>query len=167
MNEQFNIFDIIYPKFKIQNKVHLIECFAGYGSQAMAMKRLGIDFKHHKICEWAVKSIQAYKDIHFENDNTDYSKNLKVEEIREYLFEKGISQNYNEAMTYEQIKRLSEQQVRTIYNNIQATHNLVNIQQVKAEDLEITDKEHITYLLTYLLIPMSRYFRGGKRCWIF
>ena len=37
----------------------------------------------------------------------------------------------------------------TIYNNIKATHNLVNIQQVHGEDLEITDTDKYCYVMTY------------------
>lgn len=122
---------------------------SGYGSQALALKYLGVDFTHHRICEWAIKSIQAYKDIHFTNDNTDYSQLCTKEQLIDYLFKKGISANYNEPMTYDQIKRLSESQLRTIYNNIITTKNLVNITQVKAKDLDVTNKEDFTYLLTY------------------
>ena len=145
---QLDIFDLMYEPFKITKPIKLIEFFGGYGSQALALKYLGANFEHHKLCEWAVKSIQAYKDVHMTNDDTDYSKDLSIEEVKEYLFNKGISSNYNEPMTKEQINRLTEKAARTIYNNIQATHNLVNIQQVKGDDLEINDKEHFTYLLT-------------------
>ena len=150
---QQSIFDFMYEPFKITKPIRLIEFFAGYGSQALALKYLGANFEHHKICEWAIKSIQAYKDIHFTDDNTDYSKDLSIQDVKDYLYEKGISSNYNDPMTKEQIQRLNEKQARTIYNNIQATHNLVNIQQVKGKDLDITD----TYLLTYLLISMPRF----------
>ncbi len=92
------IFDLLYPPFKIKNKVRTIELFGGYGSQLMALKYLGVDVEQWKLCEWAVKSIQAYKDLHCENDNTDYSKDLSVEQIKKYLLEKGISSNYNEPM---------------------------------------------------------------------
>ena len=143
------IFDFLYPKFKIDKPIRLIELFGGYGSQALALKYLGANFEHWKLVEWAVKSIQAYKDIHFTDDNTDYSKDLSVEEIKEYLFNKGISSNYNEPMNESQIKRLNDSQARAIYNNIQATHNLVNIQQVKGEDLEIKDTDKYTYIMTY------------------
>ena len=146
---QTSIFDLMYPKFKITKPIKLIEFFAGYGSQALALKYLNIPFEHHKICEWAVKSIQAYKDIHFTDDDTDYSKDLSIDQIKDYLYKKGISSNYNEPMTESQIKRLNEKQVRTIYNNIKATHNLVNIQQVKGCDLEITNKDKYDYILTY------------------
>lgn len=146
---QGSIFDFMYPKFKINKKIHLISFFSGYDSQALALKYLNIPFVHHKTCEWAVKSIQALKDLHFENDNTDYSKEKTDNEIKEYLYNKGISQNYNEPMTKQQIDRLNINQARTIYNNIIATHNLVNIQQVKGVDLEISNTDKYEYILTY------------------
>lgn len=147
--EQFSIFDELYETFKIKNKIRLIELFAGYGSQNLSLKYIGADYESWKICEWAIKSIQAYKDIHYTDCKDDYSKNLTKEEIIDYLYKKGVSQNYNEPMDYKQIARLSEDQLRTIYNNIQITKNLVNIQQVKGSDLEIADTENYTYLLTY------------------
>lgn len=133
--DQYSMFDYIYEPFKITKPIRLIEFFAGYGSQTLALKYLGVNFEHWKTCEWAVKSIQAYKDIHFPNDNTDYSKDLNVDEIVQYLFKKGISSNYNEPMNESQIKRLSEEELRRIYNNIQATHNLVNIQEAGGSNL--------------------------------
>ena len=85
------------------------------------MKYLGINFEHYKTCEWAVKSIQALKDLHFEEDKKDYSKGIEIEQIKEFLLNKGISSNYNDPMSKSQIDRLNEKQARTIYNNIQAT----------------------------------------------
>lgn len=138
--------------FYLNKPIRLIEFFAGYGSQSKALEELtkyGIKFEHWKICEWAVKSIQAYKDLHFANDNTDYSRYFTFEYIAQVLFENGISSNYNEPMTLEQIKRLGEKQCRNIYNNCIATHNLVNIQKCTAEKLEITDTDKYDYILTY------------------
>ena len=145
---QRSIFDGTIP-FKLNKPVRLISLFSGYDSQALALKYLSINFEHYKTCEWAVKSIQALKDLHFKDDITDYSKNLTQDEIIDYLTSKGISANYNEPMTREQIKRLGEQKQRQIYNNIKASHNLVNIQQVKASDLEIVDVDKYCYLMTY------------------
>ena len=148
MAEQISMFDGS-QQFKITKPIRLIECFAGYGSQALALKYLGANFEHWKIAEWAVKSIQAYKDIHFTDDNTDYSSQYDKEWLIDYLFEKGISADYNKPMTREQIARMGEEKIRTVYNNIIATHNLVSVCNVRGEDLEITDTEHFTYLLTY------------------
>lgn len=145
---QRSIFDGTIP-FKINKPIRLISLFSGYDSQALALKYLSINFEHYKTCEWAVKSIQALKDLHFKDDTIDYSKNLIQSEIIDYLTNKGISVNYNEPMTREQIKRLGEQKQRQIYNNIKASHNLVNIQQVKASDLEIVNVDKYCYLMTY------------------
>ena len=144
---QTTIFDFIYPKYKITKPIRLIETFSGYGSQALALKYLGVEFEHWKTCEWAIKSIQAYKDIHFTNDTKEIS--MSKDEMIDYLYNKGISSNYNEPMTKNQISRLNEKQLKTIIENIEITHNLVNIQQVKGQDLEIIEKEQYEYILTY------------------
>jgi len=52
-------------------------------------------------------------------------------------------------MTLEQIKRLGEDKARIIYNNIMATHNLVNIQQAKGKDFDIVDTDKYCYMMTY------------------
>lgn len=148
MQEQ-TIFDFLYPKFKIKNKIRLITLFSGYDSQALALKYLGANFELYKTCEWAVKSIQALKDLHFSNDDNDYSKSFDIDEIKDWLYKKGISQNYNEPMNKKQIDRMSEQYARKVFNNIIATRNLVNIQQVKGKDLEIRDTDKYTYIMTY------------------
>lgn len=149
IENQTTIFDMLYPKKKITKPIKMITLFSGYDSQCLSMKYLGIKYVHHKTCEWAVKSIQALKDIHFKDDNYDYSKDLSESEVKEYLLNKGISNNYNDPMNNQQINRLNEKQARTIYNNIKATHNLVNIQQVKGSDLEISDTDKYEYIMTY------------------
>ena len=95
---QISLFDGDTP-LKITKPIRLIELFAGYGSQSLALKYLKVPFEHWKICEWAVKSIQAYKDLHFEDDNCDYSKAYSVDELIEMLLAKGISADYNAPMT--------------------------------------------------------------------
>jgi len=146
---QTTIFDCLYPKYKITKPIRLIEFFAGYGSQALALKYLGVEFEHWKICEWAIKSIQAYKDIHFDNINFDFSGDLTKDNLVKVLYELGISNNYNEPMTKQQIERLNINQLKTIWNNIVTTKNLVNIQQAKGKDLEIVDTDKYDYILTY------------------
>ena len=41
------IFDMLYEDYKITKPIRLIEFFAGYGSQAFALKYLGANFEHH------------------------------------------------------------------------------------------------------------------------
>lgn len=152
------IFDMMYPKFKIDKPIKLIEMFGGYGSQFLSLKYINADVEHHKLIEWAAKSIQAYNDIHIQ-DYTDYSKDLTDDEVLDKLFSLGVSLNYNEPATREQLKR---QNYRKIYNNIIATNNLVNIQQVKGKDLEITDKDKYIYVCSYSF-PCQDLSNAGKK----
>lgn len=162
MGNNLTIYDCLYPKYKIKKPIRLIEFFAGYGSQALALKYLGIPFEHWKICEWAVKSIQAYKDLHFPDWNGELDGLYKAEHLYKTLYNEGISSNYNEPMTLEQIKRLGVEKAEEItYNNI-VTHNLVNIQQVKGEDLDIRDIDKYTYLFTYSF-PCQDLSLAGKQ----
>lgn len=142
---QVTIFDVLYPKYKIAKPIRLIELFSGYGSQYLALKYLGANVKHYKICEWATKSIQAYNDLHIQ-DYFDYSGDLSDDNILKVLVELGVSINYNEPAAKEQLKRLD---FRKIYNNIIATNNLVNIQNVKGENFKIVDKDKYDYIMTY------------------
>lgn len=151
------------PKLDLSNKpIRLIELFAGYGSQSLALDYLGVNYESHKICEWAVPSIIAYKDIHKSNDNTDYSKDLTTAELIDILERLGISNNYNKPMTREQIARFSEDKIRLIYNSIKSTNNLVNISTTRAKDLEIEDVDKYNYIVTYSF-PCQSLSSSGKR----
>lgn len=159
---QTNMFEYLYDPVKINKHVRIIELFAGYGSQALALKYLGVDYESYKICEWNYKSCNAYKRIHFGNDNTDYSKDLTKEEIIDYLYGKGISADWNKPMDRLQITRLKEDKLREIYNDIKITHNLVDISKVKGTDLEIVDKKNNFYIMTYSF-PCQDLSLRGKR----
>ena len=87
--EQLSLFSQLWQDYKIKKPIRLIELFAGYGSQHLALKYLGANFESHRIAEWAVKSIQAYKDLHCSEDHTDYSKPLTDEEEQTFLTRKG------------------------------------------------------------------------------
>lgn len=144
---QMSFFDGTTP-FRIDKPIRLIELFGGYGSQALALKYLGVPFEHWKMSEWAIKSIQAYKDLHVADDNKDYSAGMTETEIKAWLLGR-ISSNYSEPLTEKQIERLSEGETRRIYNNMCATQNLGSITQIKGGDLEITETDKYCYILTY------------------
>ena len=147
-------------QFKIDKPIRLIELFAGYGSQSLALKYLGVPIKHHKISEWAVKSIQAYKDLHYGDDNTDYSEGHNIEEIKQFLLGR-ISFDYSTPATEKQIDRLSENQARTIFNNMVATNNLGSITSIRGGQLEITDTDKYCYIMTYSF-PCQDLSSAGK-----
>lgn len=62
--DQMNIFDLCYPMVKIDKPIRLIELFAGYGSQAMALERMGVQFEHYRAVEVDRYAIASYNAIH-------------------------------------------------------------------------------------------------------
>lgn len=137
MIEQLNLFSCIDGSYKCNKPVLLIELFSGIGAQAKSLEILNIPFKHHKTCEWSYNSIIAYNAIHIK-DNTDYSRNLTKEDLIDYL-QGNISTNYNEPCD---VTKKSESWLRNCYNNVIATHDLMNIMKVKGDDLDF-DRETI------------------------
>lgn len=125
--EQYTIFDMMYPRYVIDKPIRLIELFSGVSSQAMALRDLGVEFEHYLTCEWEVNAIASCKAIHFADDTTDYSEDFADDELTDILFNMGISSNGKEALTRDEIARKPPVWRRTTFNNIKATHNLVNI----------------------------------------
>lgn len=62
--DQISMFDLLYETYKIKKPVRLIELFAGYGSQAMALERLGIDFEHYRVVEFDKYAMASYNAVH-------------------------------------------------------------------------------------------------------
>lgn len=159
------IFDKMYSDKIITKPVRLIELFAGYGSQNLALKYLGKDYQTWKIAEWATKSIQAYKDMHHYDDNIDYVERdglTTKKQLVDYLFKVGVSFDYNNPASLQNLNNKSFDALKTIYNNIQATHNLVNIQTVDAASLDIRDTANYDYLMTYSF-PCQDLSQAGLR----
>lgn len=160
MSNQISLFDGTQQLIN-DKPIRLIQMFAGYGSQLLAFKYLGMKAEDYKISEWAVKSIQAYKDLHT-NDTTDYSKGIPIADIRRWFYGGRISKDYNKPLTNKEIDRLPEQQIRTIYNNMKATNNLGSVMLIKGRDLEINNTDKFCYVLTYSY-PCQDVSNAGKQ----
>ena len=62
--DQITLFDMTMPMVKIVTPIRLIELFAGYGSQAMALRNLGADFETYRVVEFDKYAIASYNAIH-------------------------------------------------------------------------------------------------------
>lgn len=58
--EQISIFDLMHQPYKITKPVRLIELFAGYGSQALALKYLGIPQTRNRTFMVSILGNYAY-----------------------------------------------------------------------------------------------------------
>lgn len=63
---QIGMFDGNAP-LKITTPIRLIELFAGIGSQAKALERLGANFEHYRACEFDQYAVTSYNAIHGTN----------------------------------------------------------------------------------------------------
>lgn len=61
---QMSIFDIIREPIRITKPIRLIELFAGYGSQAMALERIGAKFEHYRVVEFDKYAVASYNAVH-------------------------------------------------------------------------------------------------------
>lgn len=148
---QLTIFDYLNKskEFNVNNPIRLIELFSGYGSQYMALKRLGATVIHHKISEWEINANKSYHAVHMPHRTKDFSKGLTKEELVKRLLAFGISNDGKTPMKEESIKRKSEDWCREIYNEFMNNDNLGSICNIKGKDLDITDTDKYTYMMTY------------------
>lgn len=65
--DQMTIFDLTSEPISITKPIRLIELFAGYGSQAMALKRIGAKFEHYRVVEFDKYAIASYNAVHGTN----------------------------------------------------------------------------------------------------
>lgn len=70
MGDQFSIFDYMRQPFKIDKPIRMVELFAGYGSQSMAMERLGVNFECYKAVEIDKYAMESYNQVHNTNFKT-------------------------------------------------------------------------------------------------
>ena len=89
--DQYSIFDMTLPLFKFEKPIKLIELFGGVGSQAMALRDIGADFEHYKLCEYDKYPVASYNAIHGTNfEPSDITKlkgaDLEIKETDKFCY---------------------------------------------------------------------------------
>ena len=82
-------------KFNSYKPLRLIECFAGIGAQAKALKNLGVEFEHWVVCEWDKYAIQSYNAVHGTNFNPSDITKLTAKDLNI-----TDTEHYNYLLTY-------------------------------------------------------------------
>lgn len=77
---QLSLFDGS-QEFKIDKPIRLIELFAGIGSQAKALKNLGVDFEHYRICEFDKYAVASYNAVHGTNFETSDITKITADDL--------------------------------------------------------------------------------------
>lgn len=160
--QQLSIFAQVYDTYKSKKPLRLIELFAGYGSQALALKYMGVPFEHYRVCEWNWKSNYAYSLMH--DLYQEYDTGMTKDEIIMALQGKGLSADWNKPMEDTQISRMKEEDLRHAYNAIISTRNTIDISRTHGNDLGIEPRKERKreYLMTYSF-PCQDLSLAGER----
>lgn len=134
--------------FRFRKKIRLIELFAGYGSQRLALDYLHADYESWRICEWAIPSIIAYAMRHasFRRHHCD---NRTKREVARKLACLGVSKDYSHPATEEELCRMDEEKLKLAYDSIVETNNLVDISKAHGKDFLMEGRENYNVMLTY------------------
>ena len=119
----------------MKREYNLVEFFSGIGSQAKALKNLGVHINTLGTCEWDVHAIVAYDLIHTSGKISDEIQSLEKEDLLNLLKNYTFSNSGKAALDYSSLRTYSVDSLRRIYASILRNHNSVDISQLQGKDM--------------------------------
>lgn len=113
----------------------VIEAFSGIGSQAKALKNIGIEFEILATVDWDINAIIAYDIIHNGVPNLDTYKSKTKEELIEILSQYTLSSDGKKPLDITAIKRMNRNVMEHLVAAIDRSNNLVSITDIKGQNL--------------------------------
>ena len=125
----------------MEKTYNLVELFSGIGSQAKALKNIGIKIGNTYTCEWDIHAFVAYDAIHHANSIPQEIQHMDKKSLLIELERYGLSNNGKEPMKFSSLKTYSEQALKRIYASIKRTNNFVDVNALTGdripEDIDI------------------------------
>ena len=113
---------------------NIVELFSGIGSQAKALRNIGVDINVLNTCEWNMHAFMAYERIH-SDVKVQYTFEGTKEELIDFLMDAGISNDGKETMNRLALQGIKEDSLRAVYSGLKNTRNLVDISRISGESL--------------------------------
>lgn len=120
---------------KMKQTYNIVELFSGIGSQAKALKNIGIDINVQATCEWDMHAFIAYDAIHNSPEMAEEVKGMSPGDVFDKLKEYTLSNNGKEAMTIKTLHAYGTEVLRRMYSAIKRTKNLVDISKVSGKQM--------------------------------
>lgn len=117
----------------------IVETFSGIGSQVQALKNIGIEHEVVATVEWEIGAIYAYDIIHNGPQDLSLYRHHTKESLVNILEKYNLSGDGKEPLSYRSLSSLGVGQLKSILCAINRNNNLVDITNVKAEELPPTD----------------------------
>ena len=114
---------------------NIVELFSGIGSQARALKNIGININVQATCEWDLHAFIAYDAIHESYESLPEAMSLNKKQLLAILSKYTLSNNGKEPMNYQTLRGYSETVLRRMLSAIKRTRNLVDISRVHGEQM--------------------------------
>lgn len=119
----------------MEREYRLVELFSGIGSQAKALKNLGMKINVLGTCEWDYHAFVAYDAIHNSPELTPEVSSMTKAEVLEKLEGYTISSDGKTAMTFPILKTYSESSLKRMYQAIVRSRNYVDVTKLTADKL--------------------------------
>lgn len=115
---------------------NVVESFSGIGSQAKALKRLGIEYDIKATIDWDINAIIAYDFIHHGKQNLSEVNKLTDEELLNELSKFTLSRDGKVSITKKGLRNLKREKSLRLLSAIKRCNNLGSITDVKSEMLD-------------------------------
>ncbi len=128
----------------MKEQYRVVELFSGIGSQAAALKNIGLNIDVVATSEWDIQAFVAYDYIHNGKHISQEINDLNREEVLERLSKYSLSANGKEPMNKNAFSRFSNDKLKAILSSIENTNNLVDISKVDGSQMP-SDIDIMTY----------------------
>lgn len=125
-------------------KLNVVELFSGIGSQARALKNIGIEINVQATCEWDIHAFIAYDAIHKDTVILPKFSKMNKGKMLKKLKEYNLSNNGKEPMTEKTLNSYNDKVLKRILSAIDRTKNLVDISKVTGKEMP-DDTDLLTY----------------------
>ena len=133
-----NLYDVLTDRVE-NNKLRVFEAFAGYGSQSMSLRDLGINHEVVGISEIEPDAIIAYGSIRYDIENLHTDKTH--DEMRAELIAKNVGKDFKTGKS--KIPRMKKSKLEMLYKFSKASNNFGDISIINPSDLP--DFDYFTY----------------------
>ena len=119
----------------MEKTYNIVELFSGIGSQAAALKNLGVKINTVGTSEWDVHAIVAYDMIHGGTDIPADIARMSKDELLEKMSHYTFSNSGKAPLEYEALRTYSVESLRYIYTSIKRNHNFVDISALEGKEM--------------------------------
>lgn len=119
----------------MKKQYRVVELFSGIGSQAAALKNIGLNIDVVATSEWDIQAFIAYDYIHNGKHISQDIKKASRKELLDKLGAYSLSADGKEPMKKDALLRYSDEKLKAILSSIKNTNNLVDISKVNGKQL--------------------------------